>query len=358
VIDSGVRVDCHSLEAFIARLLGAAGLPGADAAFCARCVVQTSLWGKDSHGVLRIPHYVQRLRDGAINPRPKPVAVRGSGALEVIDGDNGAGFIVGRDAMLRAVDLAKRHNVAAVGVLNSNHFGAAAVYARLAADRGMVGIAMTNSAPKIIAPGGTRPITGSNPIAIGVPTHGAFPFLLDTSLSAVAGGKLLLAAERGEKIPLGLATDDAGRPTDDPAKAFAGFWFPMAGIKGLGLSYAVDILCGLITGGAFGLGMKSQYSDPTEPSGTGHMMIVLNVEAIMSREELTKRLAQFIAAVKSSPVRDESIEMLIPGERAYRTEQDRLTSGVPLPTRVYDALLALGTELDVPDRCFPRRLDS
>jgi LDH2 family malate/lactate/ureidoglycolate dehydrogenase len=301
---------------------------------------------------------VQRLRGGAINARPKPFVVRGSGALEVMDGDNGAGFIVGRDAMLRAVDLAQRHNVAAVGVLNSNHFGAAALYARLAADRGMVGIAMTNSAPKIIAPGGTKPITGSNPVAIGVPTHGEFPFLLDVSLSAVAGGKLLLAAERGEKIPLGVATDDTGQPTDDPAKAFSGFWLPMAGIKGLGLSYAVDILCGLITGGAFGLGMKSQYSDPNEPSGTGHMMIVLNVEAIIGREELRERLAQFISAVRSSPVRDESVEMLIPGERSYRTEQDRLTSGVPLPARLYDALLTIGTELDVPHACHPRRVES
>jgi L-2-hydroxycarboxylate dehydrogenase (NAD+) len=342
-----ILIDADALTAHVAELLHAAGVDVEDARFCAECLVQTSLWGKDSHGVMRVPHYMKRLGSGALNPRPTPQIVRGAGALEVMDADNGPGHLAGRDAMLRAISLAEIHNVGVVGVVKSNHFGAAAVFARLAAERDMVGIAMTNSVPKVIAPGGAKPITGSNPIAIAVPTHGDFPFLLDMSLSAVAGGRLLLAAQNGERIPTDWATDAQGQPTDDPAKAFAGLWLPMGGVKGLGLSYAVDILCGLITGGAFGLGMKSQYSNPTEPSGTGHMMIAINVAAIMDRDELRERMAEFCSAIKSSPMRDPSLEMLIPGERAHRTAEQRRSHGIPLSPDLYDELLALGAAFDV-----------
>jgi LDH2 family malate/lactate/ureidoglycolate dehydrogenase len=343
-----ILVQAEPLEAFAGAAFAAAGLSPEDAAFSAWCLVQTTLWGKDSHGVMRLPHYVERLRSGAVNPRPAFSLYRGGAALEVIDGDNGFGYLVGREAMLRAVALAREHNIAAVGARNSSHFGAAALYARLAVDRGMIGIAMTNTAPKVVAPGGTTSITGSNPVAIGVPTHGPFPFLLDMSLSTVAGGKLLLARERGEKIPLGWALDKQGNPTEDPGEAFAGSWLPMGGVKGLGLSFAVDILSGLITGGPFGLDMKSQYSNATQPSGTGHMMIALNVEALMSREELEGRMAAFVAGIKSAPMKDESAEMLVPGERAHRTAEERRLTGIPLAPKLHAELLSLGAGLGIP----------
>lgn len=344
-MEEAIRVDADALLAHVTALFTGAGVGGEDARFWAECLVQTSLWGKDSHGVMRVPHYLERLRAGALNPRPAPEIVRGAGALEVMDADNGPGHLAGRDAMLRAVALAEVHNVGAVGVVRSNHFGAAAVFARLAADRGMIGIAMTNSVPKVVAPGGAKAITGSNPIAVAVPTFGHFPFMLDMSLSAVAGGRLLLAARNKERIPTDWATDAEGRPTDDPATGFAGLWLPLGGVKGLGLSYVVDILSGLITGGAFGLGLKSQYSNPTEPSGTGHMMIAMNVEAIMDRDELGIRMAEFCSAIKSSPMRDGSLEMLIPGERAYRTAEERRLNGILLSPDLYEELSALGADL-------------
>jgi L-2-hydroxycarboxylate dehydrogenase (NAD+) len=348
-----VRVDAGALVAHIAALFRTSGVGLEDARFWARCLVQTSLWGKDSHGVMRVPHYLKRLESGALNPRPDPKIVRGSGALEVMDADNGPGHLAGRDAMLRAITLAEAHNVAAVGVANSNHFGAASVFARLAVDRGMIGIAMTNSVPKMVAPGGTKAITGNNPVAIGVPTYGEFPFLLDMSLSAVAGGRLLLAAQKGERIPTDWATDTDGQPTDDPAKAFAGMWLPIGGVKGLGLSYAVDILCGLVNGGTFGLSMKSQYSNPTEPSGTGHMMIAINSDAIMDRDDLRQRMTEFCSAIKSSPMRDASVEMLIPGERAHRTAEERTAHGIPLSQTLYHELLSLAGELGLPTTLVP-----
>ena len=342
-----VLVECATLEAYATGVFTRTGMAATDAAFCAQCLVQTDLWGKSSHGVMRLPHYVRRIRSGAVNPRPATRLLRGSRAFRVMDGDDGLGLLVGRDAMRNAIALADEFDVGVVGVVRSSHFGAAALYARLAVDHDMAGIVMTNTAPKVVAPGGASPITGSNPLAIGVPSHGDFPFLLDISLSTVAGGKLLLARERGEKIPLDWAVDKSGEPTDDPATAFAGYWLPAGGLKGLGLSYAVDILAGVITGAAFGLGMRSQYAQEGEPSGTGHLMIALRLAAIIDADDLTRRMGEFFAAVKSSPMRDDAGEMLLPGESAYRCERARRKAGIPLTPDLHAELLALGRELEV-----------
>ncbi len=240
--ENEVLVKPDVLESFVTDLFEQAGMTRDDAAYSAHALVQTNLWGVDSHGVLRAAIYIERLRKRAVNPRPQIKTIRGGFALEVIDGDDGLGLIVGRAAMNRAIKLAEKFNVGVVGAIKSNHFGAAALYARLAAERGMIGIAMTNVVPNVVAPGGSKPITGNNPLAIAIPTFGEFPFVLDMSMSAVAGGKLLLAAKKGQRIPLDWATDKEGHPTDDPNIGFNGFLLPMGGYKGLGLSYVVDIL--------------------------------------------------------------------------------------------------------------------
>jgi LDH2 family malate/lactate/ureidoglycolate dehydrogenase len=247
--------------------------------------------------------------------------------------------------MLRAIELAEQFNIAAVGAIRSNHFGATAIYTRLAAERGMIGIAATNVVPNVVAPGGSKPVVGNNPLSIAAPTYGDFPFVLDISLSAVAGGKLLLASKKGVKIPLDWATDKEGRPTDDPDEAFAGFLLPMGGYKGLGLAYAVDILCGVITGGAFLQGMKGMYKYPDDPSLTGHFMIAINVEAILGREAMEARMAQFTDTIKASPMWDEGREMLLPGELEYRTSEARKRDGIPLPPKLYQELLDLSRKL-------------
>ena len=218
-----ITVNYQNLESFIAELFTSAGMPKADAAYCAECMVLTNLWGIDSHGVLRAPIYVQRVQNKAINPTPDIAVKRGGFALEVLDGDDGMGYVVGRAAMARAIELAEQFSIGAVGVVHSNHFGAAALFARMAAEQGMIGIVMTNVIPNIVAPGGSKPITGNNPIAIAAPTFGEFPFVLDISLSSVAGGKLLLASKKGEKIPLDWATDREGRPPMTQPKVLRAF---------------------------------------------------------------------------------------------------------------------------------------
>lgn len=345
--DQEIVVKADILEKFLTELFVKAGMPADDAAYAAQCLVQTNLWGIDSHGVLRAPIYLKRLQSGAVNPRPLIEVVRGSLGLEVINGDAGLGYVVGREAMKRAIELAEQYNIGMVGAMNSNHFGAAALFARMATDRGMIGLVMTNVVPNIVAPGGSQPITGNNPIALGVPTFGEFPFMLDISLSNVAGGKLLLASKKGEKIPLDWATDKAGRPTDDPDEAFAGFLLPVGGHKGLGLSYFVDIMCGVTTGGVFQHQMKGMYKYADDPSLTGHQMIVINPLALMSQAELKQRMTAFHQTIKSSPMWDESKEMLLPGELEHRTALARQERGIPLPTSLADELVALAAELGV-----------
>lgn len=345
-----IRVRPETLERFTIELFESAGMTPPGAAYCAQALVKTNLWGIDSHGALRLPIYVRRLRARAMNPTPQIKPINGSRGLEVLDGDDGPGFLVGRAAMERAIELAGQFNVGVVGAIRSNHFGAAALYARLAAEREMVGIAMTNVIPNMVAPGGSRPIAGNNPMALAAPTFGEFPFVLDISLSNVAGGKLLLAREKGEKIPLDWATDSQGRPTDDPDEAFKGFLLPVGGHKGLGLAYAIDILCGVITGGCFLHQLKSMYKYPNEPSLTGHLMIAINPAAIMSREELQDRMAEFRQTIKSSPMWDPAREMMLPGELEHRTALERQQRGIPLPVSLYEELLALAAEARMASR--------
>ncbi len=342
-----IFVPATQLQHFISNLFLSTEMSRTDADFCASALVQTNLWGIDSHGVLRAPIYLQRLHSHAINPKPDIKKFQGSGAFEVLDGDDGIGFVVGKTAMVRAIELAEQFNVGVVGAVRSNHFGAAGLYARMATERGMIGIVMTNVKPNIVAPGGSKPITGNNPIAFGIPTFGEFPFVLDISLSNVAGGKLLLAGKKGEKIPTNWATDKNGRPTDDPDEAFAGFLLPLGGHKGLGLSYVVDILSGLITGGAFQHSLKSMYKHPDDPSLTGHFMIVINPLILMSQEEMQARMAEFYRTIKASPMWDASQEMMLPGEIEHRTALSRLQTGLPIPTALYDDLKALAEKYDV-----------
>lgn len=337
----------EDLIAFGKELFKKAGMSEADADFHANALVQTNYWGIDSHGVIRIPAYFKRMINGAVNVKPDIKTVRGEGCLEVLDADAAAGFIGAKAGMERAIKNAKKTGIAACGVINSNHFGAGALYARMAAEKGMIGIAMTNVKPLIVASGASQPVTGNNPIAFAIPTYGDFPFVLDMSLSVVAGGKLTLAIKKKEKIPMDWATDKEGRPTDDPQKAFDGYLLPMGGHKGLGLSYVVDILSGVITGGVFSKEMKSMYANPEEPSLTGHFFIAIDISRIITEEAMKERMAIFKDNLKSTPMWQEGAEMLLPGEIEYRKEKERKEQGIPVPITTYEELMELAKEYDV-----------
>jgi LDH2 family malate/lactate/ureidoglycolate dehydrogenase len=345
--DETFNVSAESLESFVTQALRSAGCDDSGARDMAQCLVQTNLWGVDSHGVLRVGKYLDRLQNGSMNGKPDIKILQAGAGLEVLDADNGSGYVAGKAAMARAIELAEQQNIAAVGIINSNHCGATSLYARMALERDMIGIAMSNVAPNMVMTGGSRPITGNNPIAVAVPTFGDFPFVLDISLSAVAGGKLLMAAKNGEQIPFGWATDSDGRPTTDPQVGFNGFLLPLGGHKGFGLSLLVDILCGVITGGSFQHQLKSMYRYPNDPSNTAHLMIVIKPLALISKQQMKERMSDFIKTIKESPMWDPDSEMLLPGEIEYRKEQERRRDGIPLSAALYDELAEIGSELNL-----------
>jgi LDH2 family malate/lactate/ureidoglycolate dehydrogenase len=340
-------VNHEDLQGFVTALFESTGVSQEDAAFLAKSLVDINLWGIDSHGVLRVPIYIKRLIAGSCNPQPDIKTLKNAITLEVLHGDDGPGQIVGRAAMKRAIELAKTYNVGIVGAVRSNHFGAAATFTRMATAEGMLGVAMTNVVQNVAAPGGSKPIIGNNPFSIAVPTYGKYPFVLDISLSAVAGGKLLLASKKGEKIPLDWGTDKNGRPTDDPDEAFKGFLLPVGGHKGLGMAYAVEIMTGVLSGGVFLDAMKGMYKYPDDPSLTSHLMMAINISAIMEPDDLKSRMADFSEKIHTSPMWDENSEMLLPGELEYRSELDRKANGIPLPPQLFEDLTALGQELGV-----------
>jgi L-2-hydroxycarboxylate dehydrogenase (NAD+) len=338
-------IQVEDARTLLVNIFSKLNLSDVDAQAAANDLVLTNLWGVDSHGILRLPIYVKRLLSGAVKSNPQLSSIGGRGGFETMDGDGGLGFVVGHAAMDRAITLASDHGIAAVGVRNSNHFGAAGLYIKQATDAGMIALSMTSVIPNLVVPGGAKPITGNNPIAFGVPTNLGFPLILDISMSSVAGGKLLLAIEKEEKIPLGWATNSLGKPTDDPVEGFAGFLLPLGGHKGFGLSLMVDILCGVLTGGAFQFDIKSMYKNPEDPSDTGHFMMVIDPDAFLGRDAFLQRMSDFGATIKASPMWDDTARMLIPGELEHEMMQRRLKDGLPLPQSLYEDIVEIADKL-------------
>ncbi|MDR2655362.1 MAG: Ldh family oxidoreductase [Oscillospiraceae bacterium] len=337
----------ETLSLFISALFRKAGMPETDAECCAQNLLQADLWGISSHGVIRAPLYLDRLAKGGINPRPDIRIAEGGKAVLVLDADGAAGCVAGRAAMEKAVELAREYNIAAVGVRNSNHFGAAGIYSKIAADEGMIGICMTNVTRLVAGEGSDGAVVGNNPLSVAIPAFGEEPFLLDMALSRVANGKLILAEKKGEKIPFGWALDRQGKPTDDPVEAQKGSLLPIGDYKGLILAYAVDILSGLITGSGFADTVVSMYQRHDLPSRVGHLMLAINIAGIIPPELMRERMAHYFNYVRGFPVISGKPGLMIPGEREFACEKRRRAQGVPVPLATLEELAGCARLLGV-----------
>lgn len=336
------------LEKFIAELFEKAGMRVEAASVTSKCLVKTNLWGVDSHGVLRVPVYIKRVRKGAINAEPEIKAViDGDGPIALLDGDGGMGFVLGMAGMEKAKEQAKKYGIGLTLVRNSNHFGAAALYTRMAAEDGLIGIATTNVIPNIGMKGNKKPSVGNNPIAMAAPTTGEFPFVLDISLSSVAGGKLLLAAKKGEKIPTDWAVTKDGEETDDPQKGFDGFLLPTGLHKGYGLALFVDLITGLLSGGPFLQGLRSMYKHPDDPSLTTHTFICIDPSYFMKAEEYDERITEWAKMVHDTPMTEEGARQVIPGEIEHNLANERKANGIPLPVQLVEEFETVAAELGV-----------
>ena len=253
------RIDAGRLTSFAVAVLAAVGVPDADARLVADSLVTADLWGHQSHGVLRLSWYVNRIRAGVMRPVTTPETVSDTGALVVVDGHDGVGQVLAAHAAREAAGRAHEHGVGVVAVRNSNHFGTAAYFTRMAARDGCVAILATNASPAMAPWGGRRKTVGTNPWSIAAPAGGHDVMVMDIANTAVARGKVYLARQRGEAIPAGWAIDADGAPTTDPAAAIAGVILPMAGHKGYAISLMMDVLSGVLTGSAFGAAVSGPY---------------------------------------------------------------------------------------------------
>ncbi|MFD7075500.1 Ldh family oxidoreductase [Nocardioides sp. NPDC059952] len=331
------------LVAFGQQVLEAHGVPVADAHLVSDSLVQAELWGHSSHGMLRLPWYVERLRGGAMSAVTDPTVLNDTGSLLLLDGRDGIGQVLTDRAVTESVRRARSHGISGVAVRNSNHFGMAAYYTRKAATEGCVSLLFTNASPAMAPWGGREKTVGTNPWSIAVPAGSYGVAVIDLANTAVARGKLYLAAERGEQIPNGWAADANGVPTTDPAVGIEGLILPMAGPKGYVIAFMMDALAGVLTGSAFGTDVVGPY-EPEGRSGCGHLVLTLDVASLTDLEEFTGRMETLIEQTKAAEKADGSAEIFFPGELEDRAAESRATSGIPLPPNTWTSLTELASQ--------------
>lgn len=341
------RYAAADLERLAAGLLGALGLPQADAALTARVLVAADLEGVETHGLGRLPNYVARLRKGLVNPTPQMQFVRRKGATALLDADNGMGQLAAARAMEEAIRLARELGTGWVAVRGSTHFGAASSYCRMATDAGMVGMIFSNTPPGMAPHGGREPFLGTNPLGIGVPAGDGPPVILDMATSAVARGQILKANREGRPIPPGAAIDAEGAPTTDAAAALKGALLPMAGAKGYGLALVVELLTGVLAGAAVAREIPSFFDDWEHPSNVGHLVGALDVAAFAEPAAFGARAQGLVEDLRQVPPAQGHTAVRVPGEQRARITAERLAAGVPLAPATVKQLQELAAELGV-----------
>jgi LDH2 family malate/lactate/ureidoglycolate dehydrogenase len=312
---------------FVRQLLLAHGLPAEDAATVATCLVNADLRGVDTHGVMRLPIYLDRLRRGLINPRPVLAPQRITPAVALLDAQNAFGFVAGMRAMAEAITLAQAFGIGVVAVKRSTHFGMAASYVLKALEAGLIGLVFSNASRAMPPWGGREALLGTSPFAAGAPA-GDKAFLLDMSPAVAARGKIRRALKRGEKIPADYALDAEGRATTDPAAALKGVVLPIGGPKGSGLSMLMDIFGGVLSGAAFGGDVGDQYKDD-RPQNVGHFCIAMKPDLFVAYDEYLARMDTLIARVHACPPAEGFAEVMIAGEPELRHAAERRRRGIP-----------------------------
>ena len=311
-------------------LLIAAGASEEEAAVTARNNIGANLAGHDSHGIILIPTYIDRIKAGHIVPRAPWVITQETATTTVIDGNWGFGYAVTDRAMCYTIDKAKTQNVAAATVFRQSHIGRLASYPLLAAAEGMIAMITADSGrgPKHVAPyGGAKARLGTNPICFAVPSDLDGPLVFDMATSAAAAGKINVATARGDQVPGGWLIDAEGKPSTDPkVLKSGGALLPLGGTegyKGTGLAAIVEILSGLLSGLGFGV-------EPTGRHNDGCFMAVFNVAAFRPLETFRREVTEFAQYLKATPPASGFTEVYYPGEIEFRKEQERREHGVPL----------------------------
>ena len=341
------RLAASALEAFGRELLRAAGAREGEAETVARHCVGANLAGHDSHGVINIPLYIERMKRGHIVPGAEFEVVEESATTTVIDGHWGFGFTVSERAMELTIGKARRQRVAATTVRRQGHIGRLADYPLMAARADMIALVTADSgrSPKSVAPfGGREARLGTNPICIAMPSNLEGPFFIDISTAAAAGGKLDVAASRGERVPEGWVIGADGRPSTDPlALSRGGALLPLGGSeghKGYGLAAMVEIFSGILTGLGFGVDPSGRHND-------GVFMAVFDVGAFRAIEEFKAEVTEFADYLRATPPMAGVERVRYPGEIEHLRASRKRREGIEIPPATWTRLADLGASLGV-----------
>ncbi|GAB3465304.1 Ldh family oxidoreductase [Massilia terrae] len=323
------------LTTLATNALRRAGASDEMAAATAAALVAAEAQGLASHGLSRIPQYAGHLRNGRVNGHAVPQVQQTKPAALLVDAEEGLAFPACAVAVREAIRSARECGAAFACVTRSHHFGAAAYHLEPVARAGMVGLAFGNSPGGMPAWGGKRALFGTNPIAAVFPRRGAPPLVIDLSLSEVARGKLMVAAKKGESIPLGWALDKDGNPTTDPKAGLEGMMVPAGGVKGAMLALVVELLCCALTGAAFGFEADSFFVEQGNRPRIGQAFMVIDPAALAGTDVFSERVETLVAAMLVDP------DVRLPGQRREALARKAEAEGIEVP----DALIKQLEEL-------------
>ncbi|MCX8169440.1 MAG: Ldh family oxidoreductase [Candidatus Methanomethylicia archaeon] len=351
-----LRVDPFELKNFVSNIYQSLGVYEFDADIVADVLVTADLFGISSHGVQRVSRYVGGIKCGNINVKPN-MRFHGRGAVGVIDGDKGFGQVIGVKAMEIALEKTKDYGIGVVLAKNSNHYGIAGYYALKAVDHGYIGFSSTNSDKLVSYINTIGKSIGTNPIAIAVPTLNPPPILFDAATSIIPVGKIEIYSKLKRELPSGYVIDLDGNILFGDAKKILDLLkndkasiLPLGGLseefgghKGSGLAFIIDILCGVLSGAAWGIHIGYTIGD--KPANVGHAFMVWDIESFIPKQEFLSRIEQYKSEIKSLKKHPNADAIWIPGEKAWKTMQTRLKIGIPIHISVYSELNKIASEV-------------
>ena len=346
------NVSFDRLCVFIDVSMQALGVPPRDAAIIGHLMAEADLQGSDGHGVFRLPQYARRIRAGGVNVRPDIRVVEERAAMAVIDGDNGMGHLVMKQAAELAIAKARTCGIAWVGSRYSNHAGPASLYARMPMAQNMIGLYYAVGNANHLPPwGGLDMLLSTNPVAAAFPANEEAPIVIDMATTVAAYGKVKTKAQRGEMMPEGWMIDRNGQPLLDPARSEDGFLLPLggmqAGYKGFGLALMIGLLAGSLNGAAMGSEVIDFNKDSSSVTNTGQAIVAIDLAAFGDPDAFRQRVDKLVRELRASARMPGVDHIRMPGDQSNALRIERTKSGIPIPPQLRADLDKLAASLEV-----------
>ena len=318
-----IQVD--ELLRFAQAALEAAGVGAEDARTIANTLVTTDTFGVFSHGTNNLYNYIRKMQAGGLDAKAVPTVEKEGPSWAIVNGNAAMGMVSSCRAMNLAIEKAKKTGIAYVGVHNSCHFGAAGYYANLAAQQGLLGIAMSNTDPNMAIPGSRDVAIGNNPFSFAAPLKNGKSVFLDIALSGAAALKIVMAREKGQQVPPGFLIDAEGLPTTDPSGfPYVSHLLPMAAHKGYGFAIMVEILASVLTGAGLLSQVVSWNLDLEAKNNVGHAFIAVDLAQMLPMDEFEARMEQMVQELESAPLAKNAQKIFVPGEMEWAKREKAL----------------------------------